>query len=600
VLFRIWAPACPRVRVVVDGTSHDLEPQGDGTHAAAVPATAGSRYGFRLGDDPRVLPDPASHFQPDGIDGLSEVIDHRFPWTDGDWKGHPADRHVVYELHCGTFTAEGTWRAAIDELPALARMGVTTLQLMPVNTFGGRVGWGYDGVFWYAPQPEYGRPDDLRAFVDAAHRLGLAVVLDVVYNHVGPRGSVLHEYAQAYFARDTDNEWGAALNYDAADSEPVRRFAVDNAAHWVRHYHMDGIRLDATQAIIDRSPVHVVTEIVAAVREAAGDRATIVIAENEPQDTTLLRAPEQGGYGVDIMYNDDFHHSMRVRLTGWRDAYFSDYSGSAQEWLSCLRHGFLFQGQFYPWQGKRRGSPSLGFRPHRFLCFLENHDQVANANAAGRRLHMVASPAQYRAMTALLLLGPWTPMLFQGQEYGSTQRWLYFADHPGDLGAAVHQGRVEFIRQFQRIRPGAHRDIPAPGDRATFDTCVLRRPPDGVASTPLWRLHRDLLTLRRRWYEADEVRIDASAPTADLLLVRCWSGADEYLLAVNMGADCDLARCSDPLVALPKTSSWQLAWSSEAPEYGGGGSPLPAHDSWLIAGHAATVLRAITKGGDTA
>lgn len=600
--FRVWAPSATRVRVVIDGGEHDLELLGDGFYCGTAPAAAGSRYGFRLGDDERVLPDPASRFQPDGVDGLSEVVDSRgFKWTDQDWRGHPVDRHVVYELHCGTFTSDGTWRAALNELPALARLGVTTLQVMPVNTFGGHFGWGYDGVFWYAPHPAYGRPDDLRAFVDTAHHLGLAVVLDVVYNHVGPRGSVLRAFAPDYFAQGAPSEWGEALNYDGPQSGPVRRFVVDNAAYWMREFHFDGLRLDATQQIRDSSPVHVITEATCAARDAACHARPVVIAENEPQDVQLLQSPHLHGCGLDILYNDDFHHSTRVRLTGWRDAYYSDYAGTAQEWVSCVRHGFLFQGQFYAWQQQRRGTSSIGLDPWRLLCCLENHDQVANSDRAGRRLHVLTSPAQLRAMTALLLLGPWTPALFQGQEFGSSRPWLYFADHPGQLGLDVHEGRETFMQQFRRVRAShSQENVLPPNDPRAFEQCQLQRPAGGVEQSPMWRLHHDLLTLRRRWYGgARPPTVDASAPSADLFLLHAWLEGDEYLLAVNLGADLDLARLSDPLVApASQDRRWRLAWSSEAPAYGGSGGPVPGEFQWVAAGHAATVLHASERGED--
>ncbi len=591
----MWAPDHQHVSAVVDGAEHRLGRRGDGVHSGVVPGGHGSRYGFRLGDDPRVRPDPASHHQPDGTDGLSAVVDHtRYAWRDAGWRGHPVQAHVIYELHCGTFTPEGTWDAARRRLPALAALGITTLLVMPANAYAGAYGWGYDGVFWFAPHATYGEPDAFKAFVDEAHAVGLAVVLDVVFNHLGPRDCVLQDFARDFFTTRYGNEWGASLNFDGEGSAFVRRFVTDCAAHWMAAYHLDGLRLDATQQMHDASPTHIIGDVVAAARRAARHRQVLIVGENEPQDACLFAPVGASGCGVDVLYNDDFHHAMRARLTGWRDAYLGDYTGITAELLSCVRHGFLFQGQHYPWQGKRRGVNARHVEAHRFLCFLENHDQVANADVRGRRLSELVAPALLRASTALLLLGPWTPLLFQGQERGSRQPWVYFADHGGDLGGQVRRGRREFVRQFARLAALPEEETgPDPVAARTFEDCRLDGATDESRDNAWWRLHADLLALRRAWSEtAGEARWDGSAPTADLLLLRRTDADADHLVVVNFGSDMDIAPLADPLVAPPPGCDWTIRWSSEQLEYGGSGVPRLRADRWLMAGHATTLLEA--------
>jgi len=593
VAFRLWAPDHPRVRVVVDGKPHAMAPQPAGWHGAIVAgAAAGARYGFLIGDGETLLPDPVSRWQPDGPHGRSAVVDPgAFAWSDDGWPGIALPGQVMMEFHVGTFTPEGTWAAAMQRLPHLVALGVTTIEMMPVNDFPGRFGWGYDGVGFYAPTRLYGEPDDLRRFVDRAHALGLGVILDVVYNHLGPDGNYLEAYARDYFAGHA-NDWGSALNFDGPGSDGVRTFFVDNAAYWIREFHFDGLRLDATQAIHDASDVHIVAEIAAAARAAAGGRSIIVVAENEPQDRRLLDPPAAGGCGLDALWNDDFHHAARVALTGRREAYLSDYSGSAAEIAACLAHGFLFQGQRSGWQGKRRGTPVLRMPPMRLVTFLENHDQVANA-ADGRRLSRISQPGTLRALTAALLLGPQTPMLFQGQEFGAAARFLFFADHGGALAAAVRDGRHAFMAQFPSQ---AHRSIDDPTAETTFRACRLdwERLADGGE---ILALHRDLIALRR----ADPtIRLQgagglAAASLGDLAILRLLgeSERDDRLLLVNLGSDVT-GTLSLPLVAPPIGCGWRLAWSSEHLAYGGIGAVEPETDEgWRIPGRAAVLLAAL-------
>ncbi|HWP42836.1 MAG TPA: malto-oligosyltrehalose trehalohydrolase, partial [Blastocatellia bacterium] len=439
VHFRVWAPRRKKVEVVIErepggqSQAFELAAEEGGYYSGLVAsAAAGSLYRFRLDGDAS-FPDPASRAQPLGPHGPSQVIDPAsFLWTDGDWKGLELEGQVMYELHVGTFTREGTWEAASRELPYLREVGVTVIEMMPVADFPGRFGWGYDGVNLFAPTRLYGAPDDLRRFIDKAHGLGLGVMLDVVYNHLGPDGNYLGQYSDDYFTDRYETDWGEAINFDGENSSAVREFFISNAGYWIEEYHFDGLRLDATQNIYDSSPDHILAAIARRVRESARGRATIVVAENEPQETRLVRPQERGGYGLDGVWNDDFHHSAFVALTGHNEAYYRGYLGSPQELISAVKWGYLYQGQLFTWQAKRRGTPTFGLKPASFITFIENHDQVSNS-ARGQRVHQLSDPAPYRAMTALLLLAPGTPLLFQGQEFAASSPFLFFADHKEDL-----------------------------------------------------------------------------------------------------------------------------------------------------------------------
>ena len=368
---------------------------------------------------------------------------------------------------------EGIWQAAQRELPALAELGITCLELMPVADFPGRFGWGYDGVDLFAPTRLYGRPDDFRAFVDRAHALGLGVILDVVYNHLGPDGNYLKCFSESYFTDRYKNEWGEAVNFDGPDSGPVREFILANVRYWIGEFHLDGLRLDATQQMFDASPDHILAAITREVRDAAPDRNTIVIGENEPQEARLVRPAERGGYALDALWNDDFHHSAMVALTGRREAYYTDYRGRPNEFIGAAKYGFLYQGQRYVWQKKPRGTPALDLPAESFIVFLQNHDQVANS-IAGQRLHALTSPGRWRAMTAHLLLMPGIPMLFQGQEFAASNPFLYFADHRPGLDRAVRRGRREFLGQFPSIAaPEVSDRLADPSEAESFRRSAL-------------------------------------------------------------------------------------------------------------------------------
>lgn len=471
--FRVWASERQAVQLVIEHPQADaIAMTGEeGGYFSAVTADPGGPvlYRFRLDEEETLVPDPASRFQHDGPHGPSEVIDPtRFAWTDRNWRGPALLGQIIYEMHIGTFTPEGTWQAAARELPELAAAGIGLIEVMPIADFPGRFGWGYDGVDLFAPTRLYGRPDDFRRFVDAAHQLGIGVILDVVYNHLGPDGNYLPSFPPAYFTDRYKCDWGDALNFDGPGSGPVREFFISNACYWIEEFHCDGLRLDATQQIFDQSKPGILAELTAAARRTAGGRNILVTAENEPQRIELVAPPERGGAGLDALWNDDFHHTMVVALTGRKEAYYSDYCGSPQEIVSAARHGFLYQGQQSRWQNNPRGTPSLATEHARFICYIESHDQVANS-LWGRRLGRLTSPGRHRAATALLLLGPWTPFVFQGQEYAASTPFLYFADHKPGIAEAVMQGRREFLSQFPSLATEEMRVYLAdPGSEDTF------------------------------------------------------------------------------------------------------------------------------------
>jgi maltooligosyltrehalose trehalohydrolase len=571
-----------------------MEPYGDGYFVAALSGVGhGQRYWFRLGHELR--PDPVSRFQPDGPFGPSMIVDPgSYTWRTLDWAGaQPRHRQIVYELHIGTFTVGGTWTSACERLPHLASLGVTTLEVMPIAEFDGRFGWGYDGVFLFAPYHHYGMPDDLRGFVDAAHAHGLAVILDVVYNHLGPSGNVTGEFSKSYFA-EHETEWGRGFNLDGPCSLHVRHFMRENVRHWLEEYRFDGLRFDATQSLSDRSPTHIVHELADHARASVAPRPIYLTAENEPQDTFLVRRGD-GDPGVDSLWNEDWHHSAVVALTGRREAYFTDYQGTAHELAAMARRNLLYQGQWYSWQKQPRGTDASRHPHAAFVCFLENHDQVANTGT-GRRLHQFVDRGKWRARSTLLLLGPSVPHLFQGQEEAVEQPFTYFADHQSPLAELVKNGRLEFLSQFPSLSsPEIRERLPIPGDEASFKACRLdwRITPAGEEAR---RLYSELIALRRSdpllsALGTSAVTVESSAPTSHLVLVRYRKGDESLLLVVNLGP---LTRfpMNDPLLAPLQGHRWALIFCSEQAGYGGQGAAsafdegcwsLQAHCAWLFA-----------------
>jgi maltooligosyltrehalose trehalohydrolase len=526
----------------------------------------------------------------------------QFTWTDTSWRGVELPGQIVYEMHVGTFTPEGTLRAAAEQLPYLKDLGVTLVEIMPVAEFAGEFGWGYDGVDLYAPTRLYGRPDELRDFVNRAHGLGLGVLLDVVYNHMGPSGCYLRAFADEYFADKHKNEWGEGLNFDDRGSGPVREFFVSNSGYWIDEYHFDGLRLDATHAIVDDSPEHLLQAIARRVRQAGGARQTLIMSENEKQDTCQITPIDEGGFGLDAAWNDDFHHSARVAMTGQNEFYYADYRGTPQEIISAVRWGYLFQGQWHVTQQKRRGTPGFHLSGARFVTFLENHDQTANSGQA-LRVHQLTSPGRYRAMTALWLLTPGTPMLFQGQEFASTRPFYYFADHEVDLAKLVREGRVAFLKQFRSLADRQLGDFVDPADPQTFSACKLdfaerEQHPEMLA------LHRDLLRMRREdpvFAAQRSDRLEGAVLADETLVLRFFGGEHgDRLLFINLGRGHRGYSAAEPLLAPPAGSEWELQWSSQHPQYGGPGTPpLDTRENWYLPAHAAVLLSS-TPAGESA
>lgn len=606
VHFRVWVPKRKRVEVTFP-QSHlppvDLQPEENGYFSGSAPqAKAGALYFYRLDEEEKGYPDPASRFQPQGVHGPSQIVDpHAFNWTDEKWKGVPAAGQVLYEMHLGTFTPEGTWEAAMRELPYLQDVGVTCLEVMPVAEFAGSFGWGYDGVDQYAPYHHYGSPDDMRRFINRAHELGIGVILDLVYNHFGPDGNYIMQFSDDYFSKEHGTDWGDAINFDGQNNAPVREYFIQNSLYWVREFHLDGFRFDATQAIVDSSPTHVLADITVSCREAAKGRSLYIINENEPQNTQLVRSVDHGGYGMDALWNDDFHHLARVALSGHDEAYYMDYTGTPQEFISSAKWGYLFQGQRYKWQKKRRGTAALDLPPTAFVHFLQNHDQIANSGT-GCRLHQIASPGEYKAMTALLLLMPQTPMLFQGQEFASNKTFHYFADHNPELAKLVCNGRAKEIAQFPSM---ATEEMQAclldPADRRTFEESKIDLPQrEQPHQKQMLQMHKDLLALRRNEPTFRRVQrrgdIDGAVLGLGAFVLRYFGqNQDDRLVIVNFARDLSLDPAPEPLLAPPAGMRWSILWSSEWPKYGGSGTaPIDTEDEgWHIQGRATVVLKPV-------
>lgn len=469
--------------------------EADGWHGLiCADAHAGSLYRYRLPDG-TLVPDPASRFQPSDVHAASEVMDPAaYRWSDGQWHGTPWHQAVLYELHIGCFTAEGTYLAAGEHLDHLVRLGVSTIEVMPVADFPGRRNWGYDGVLPYAPDASYGRPEHFKAFIDAAHQRGLSVILDVVYNHFGPEGNYLSSYAPQFFNARHQTPWGAAVNFDAEGSRMVREFIIQNALYWLDEFHLDGLRLDAVHAIRDDSSTHLLTELAQRVRAAGLPRAIHLILENEHNEASRLAAS-----GYDAQWNDDAHHVLHVAATGEREGYYADYASDTEKLGRALAQGFAYQGEVMPYRGSARGESSVALPPQRFVAFTQNHDQIGN-RALGERLHQIAPAAAVRAVTAVHLLLPQIPMLFMGEEWHSARPFQFFCDFGPELAQAVRSGRRKEFARFAAFQSDAARErIPDPQAEQTFldsklDWETLAQP--AHAATLRW--YTELLAARRR------------------------------------------------------------------------------------------------------
>ncbi|HEY7001040.1 MAG TPA: alpha-amylase family glycosyl hydrolase, partial [Candidatus Udaeobacter sp.] len=461
-----------------------------------------------------------------------------------------------------------------------------------------KFGWGYDGVDLFAPSHLYGTPDDLRSFVDRAHSLGLGVILDVVYNHFGPDGNYLGVFSDDYLTRKNGNEWGDAVNLDGPNSEPVREFFITNGRYWIEEFHFDGFRFDALHAIRDRSSEYIIGAVGRAARDAAGTRSILLIAENDRQEAKMVRPHDEGGDDLDGMWNDDFHHSATVALSGRKEAYFGDYRGAPQEFISAAKYGFLYQGQALSWQKALRGSSTVGIPPEGFVCFLENHDQIANTGQ-GERLRFQTSSSLYRAMTALLLLGPWTPLLFQGEEFGASSPFMFFADiGDGSVRDAIRKGRAEWLAPFLSMSEDeALESLPVPDDPTVFERCKLDFS-EREKNREIYNLHIDLLKLRRedsRFRQQIPAGVDGAVlGTASFVLRYFSKEGDDRLLLVNLGQSQVLHPASEPLLAPSSRCTWKTLWTSESPRYGGTHIVATAtREQWVLPGESTIALRPV-------
>jgi maltooligosyltrehalose trehalohydrolase len=532
VEFRVWAPAPERVEVELLNPNKRVPMQRDdaGVWSATVPeARVGTRYRFVLNGDAK-RPDPYSRYQPEGVHGPSEVVDpNAFTWHDQIWPGVRIQGLVIYQLHVGTATPEGTLDSLIGQLPRLKSLGIDAVQLLPLGEFPGSRNWGYDGVDLFAVEHAYGGPLALKRLVDAAHQTGLGVIIDVIYNHLGPDGNYLRDFSPHYFTDHYHTPWGDAVNYDDASRSWVRRMMVDNARYWIREYHADGLRLDATHAIYDSSPRHILAEITAGARAEAGQKSIVLIAETGENDVRYLKSAEEGGYGFDAVYADDFHHSLRRYLAGDHEGYYAHFEGTLEEVARCIEEGWL-----------RRGTPARDRPAWQFLYVLQNHDQIGN-RAFGERLHHQIGVERFAAASALLLFLPYTPMLFMGQEFAASSPFQFFTDHNPELGKLVTEGRRREFKAFSNFADPATREkIPDPQAESTFLRSKLPLSElDQLPGSALNRWYTDLLRLRHTdpvLRDQSRDRMRARPLTDDVLAVHRWLGSDERLLIVNFGS----------------------------------------------------------------
>ena len=492
VRFRLWAPAAQQVALSLDGASFPMKGLEDGWFERVEKARPGARYRYRI-DGGEEVPDPASRFQPGDAEGPSEVVDAAaFPWQDGPWRGRPWREAVIYELHAGTFSSRGNYEGILERLPYLRDLGVTALELMPLADFCGRRNWGYDGVLPFAPDSRYGRPEALKALVQAAHEAGLMVFLDVVYNHFGPKGNFLHRYAPQFFTGKHKTPWGAAIDFS---NHFVRSFFVHNALYWLEEYRFDGLRFDAVHAIIDESPRHILDEIASTIKDRFKDERQVhLVLENDANQARFL-----GPGKLDAQWNDDSHHGYHVLATGESDGYYAAYADAPARHLArALAEGFAYQGEVSPFSGEPRGEPSAHLAPSCFVDFMQNHDQIGN-RAHGERLVSLSEERILRCLSAILLLAPSPPLLFMGEEWGCHQPFLYFCDFEGELGEAIRKGRRgEFARFAAFADARARARIPDPLAEQTFKRSVLRWKDQRGAAGRAWHGHyKALLEIRR-------------------------------------------------------------------------------------------------------
>jgi maltooligosyltrehalose trehalohydrolase len=592
--FKVWAPKPGSVDLVLlngDGCESvvRMNDVGEGYWTAEAPgAGPGQRYLF--GIEGGRFPDPCSRSQPDGVHGPSEVVDaSRFAWTDEGFVPPGRTELVIYECHIGTLTQEGTFDAAIDELGRLKALGVTAIEIMPVASFPGRWNWGYDGVDLFAPAAVYGGPEGLRRLIDAAHGQGLAVILDVVFNHFGPSGNYTAQFSDSYLTSAHDTPWGDAVNFDREGAEGVRRFVIENLLMWQSEYHMDGFRFDATHAIKDSSRLQILAEArVVLSAHKRGEFEPYLIAETHENDPRYLQAVKDGGFGFDAVWADDFHNVVQNILHTEREGYLRSFAGTTAELAHTVSQGFLFEGQFDEWLGESRGAPAREQPWRQFIYCLQNHDQVGN-RALGERIQQTASEDDVRAATLLLLLLPQTPMLFQGEEYFARTPFLYFTDHEAELGRQVTEGRRDEFADFAAFRDPRLRDtIPDPQDENTFLRSKLqaaeREHSEGKAAL---RFHTELL--RRRREDASLVAMRDGRPPIDaagfgraLLVTMAPAAHERRLIAVNFGDSTAALKIQGGVRVMLHSREEQFGGDGCGPEITAAGVTLPPHCAALL------------------
>ncbi|HLJ78565.1 MAG TPA: malto-oligosyltrehalose trehalohydrolase [Acidobacteriaceae bacterium] len=563
--FRVWAPKAQRVRVEVNGDKFSMQPTEGGWWQADVEeAGPGSDYAYFLNDEELALPDPRSEWQPQGVHGRSRIPDHKaFAWTDAGWQAPPLSSGIVYELHVGTFTAEGTLDAAQKKLDALRDLSITHVELMPVNSFPGRQGWGYDGVDLFAPHEPYGGPDALKGFVNGCHEKGLAVLLDVVYNHLGPSGNYLGKFGP-YFTASHHTPWGDAVNLEEAGSHEVRRFFCDNALFWLREYHFDGLRLDAVHAYVDRSAIHFMEQITAEVHalQAETGRRYVVIAESDLNDPRLVTAPEAGGYDMDAQWSDDFHHALVTALSGDRSGYYTDF-GELGQIAKALRDVYVYDGRYSPHRDRVHGKPVRGLPGWRFLGFAQNHDQVGN-RAKGERLSHIVSFGRAKIAAAMVMTAPFVPMIFQGEEWAASSPFQFFTNHDPELGRLVSEGRKkEFARSGWKPA-----EVPDPQAPETYQRSQLNwdeRRSGCHAEMLEW--YRRLIALRRSTPDLLD---------GDLSRVQVRCSESERWLAMERGrVTVAFSLAGQPVELTVRSGSRMVLQSDEDIRLNGGNLTLP-------------------------
>ncbi len=576
VEFRVWAPDADRIDVEIEGHPHTpLKRNAEGVWIGRIGGLAtGTRYRYRI-DDRWGYPDPYSRSQPEGPHGPSEVIDAAsYLWHDGNWRGLTARGLTIYELHVGAYTHEGTFDALTEQLDAIAALGVRAIELMPIAEFPGARNWGYDGVNLFAPSHVYGGPKGLRNLVDAAHARGIGVILDVVYNHFGPDGNFLPQFSREYFTHRHETRWGDAINFDGPNSTMVRRFVIDNACRWFNEYHIDGLRIDAAFTIFDDSPRHILEELATTVRAVVPPgRQIVMIAETYENNVRYAHSADEGGLGFDAVWADDFHHVVHARAGHEYGGYYEDYAGTLKELARTINHGWLYEGQRSKHLGILRGTSASDLAAEHFVYCIDNHDQAAN-RAFGRRLSHVVGVEQHRAWSALLLLLPYTPMIFMGQEFAASTSFYYFTDHPGELGEQIRAGRHSEFAENENADERERR-FPDPQDPRMFEESKLRlEERDTAAGRGTRELYTELLRVRVSdvvLSHQDRHHMRAHALSDTLLVVHLWHGHEHRLLVANFGIALDEAPLSAHNADELRALAWRSVLSTDNAGFGGGG-----------------------------